>query len=537
MGNYRQWLPPAFALLIVTLVYFYRLDQPLLWDDEAETGIVARNVLRHGYPTAYDGRNVSFYDNGGGLNGNLVCKKIPWIQYYVGALSLLIFGNNTLGLRVLFAFSGVLAFFPIYAILRTRLRYPTLLTALILISPQVVLFQRSARYYPLLTLLYSVLVWHVSRNFKSSRNHFILAALIFILLFHIHSFAALCSALALVAFCFFFRREVLASYFFACAVGFVFWLIWYQLLGPSLPATELPISLIATHFSLWFKTVWTGLSKTIFVMDAVGCFPILLWTVLLAFMLIRGRHILRNLFRERLYAFVFLNILIQTVAGTAVFGYSYLRYGPHLLVFGLACLFMVLNAAIASGSLYLIVSIIAVAFNLLALTFWAKPPFLPVPVPASWLLPVYSEIVRPRENTWDLVVSRLKSEPQNAPGHDAGIISLPPWITEVEIFYLGDRYLIRPLLYQPSAECVQALHRVMNDRAFNRLFGKPEWILDFSNTLKPDYPGYSIATAIPSHQTRPDDGNRPELDDINDWHSFPQSAVISNVRLFRLQKK
>jgi len=535
-GNYRQWWRPAFALLLISLVYFYRLDRPLLWEDEAETGIEARNVLHYGYPTAFDGRNISCFDNGGGLSRNLVVKKIPWIQYYVGALSLLIFGNNTLGLRILFALGGALSFFPIYAVLKSRLKYPATVTALTLLAPQIVLLQRNARYYSLLVLVYAVLIWHVSRNFKSARNHFISASLIFILLFHTHTFAAACSAFSLILFCLFFRRQVLPSYFLASGVGFASWFIWNQLLGPSLPASELPIALMTSSVRLWFSTVWPGISKTFYVMDAVSCFPMLLWLALLVFLLRRNRDTLRNLFREGLFGFVLLNILVQTVAGTAVFGYSYLRYGPHLLVFGLVCLFLLLNAAIVRGSLYLSVSIFAVAFNLLTLSFWAKPPFLPLPVPASWLFPVCSEIVKPREDAWDVVVARLEKESQNAPDNDTVIISLPPWIAEIQAFYVGDHYLIRPLLHTPATECLQAFRTVMKEQAFNRLFSNPEWVLDFPNTLHSDYPGYEVVANIPSYQLTPVDGNRPELDDINNWHAFPQSSVVTNVRLFRLRK-
>jgi hypothetical protein len=524
----------TFALLIIALVYFYRIDKPPLWGDEADTGVEARNILRCGYPAAYDGRNVSLFDNGTQLNGNLVCNKIPWIQYYLGALSLLIFGNNTPGLRILFAFSGVLSFFPIYAVLRSRLKYPAVLTVLTLVAPQVVLFQRNARYYPLLILFYAVLVWHVSGNFKSSRSRFISASLIFVLLFHTHPFAALCSAFSLIAFCLLFRREVLASYFFACGAGFASWFVWRQLLGPPLAETALPISLITTHFSQWLSTVWIGPLMTIVDMDAAGCFPILLWAGLLAFLLIRNRNALRNLFRERLYAFVFLNILIQTAAGTAVFGYSFLRYAPHLLVFGLVCLFMALNAAIVRRSLYLFVSIFAVAFNFLTPSFWAKP--VGRHVPASWLFPVYSEIFRPRENAWDPVISRLESESKNAPGRDLSLVSLPTWTQDIVIFYLGDRYLIHPVLRKPVAECVQALHKIMSEQAFNSLFAQPEWILDFRDVLKSVPAGYDLAVVIPSYQTRPDDANRPELYEPA-CHAFPQSAVVSHVRLFRLRKK
>jgi hypothetical protein len=537
MGNCRQWSRPAFALLLIALVYFHRIDRPLLWDDEAETGVVARNILRSGYPIASDGRNVTIYDGGAELNGSLVFKRIPWSQYYLGALSLLIFGNSTLGLRVLFALCGVLSFFPIYAILKSRLKYPATLTTLILLSPQIVLLQRNARYYPMLILLYAVLVWHLLRDFKSSRNHFISASLIFVLFFHTHPFAAMCSSLSVIAFCLLFRREVLVSYFFAFGIGFASWFIWYQLLGPTLAEPEFAFSLINSNFGIWFKLFCAGLWATIVDMDVVGCFPLILWMALLAALLRRNRNALRDLFQERLYAFVFLNILIQAVAAAALFGvessakYSMLRYQPHLLVFGLVATLMVLNAAIASKGLCLLISIFAVAFNFLTISFWTKP--LSRHVPASWLVPVYSEILRPRENAWDLALTRLENEAKKTSGRDIVMQSSPSWTREIAIFYLGDRFLIRPVLPKSAGECEQALRKIMGGPALNSLLGQPEWILNFQDASKTVPAGYDLAAVIPSYQTQPVDGSRPELT----HHAFPQSAVVNTVRLFRSQKK
>jgi len=378
------------------------------------------------------------------------------------------------------------------------------------------------------------------RDFKSPRNHFILASLIFVLFFNTHPIAAMCSALSLVMFCLFFRREVLVSYSCACGVGFASWFIWYQLLGPSLGELPLSISLIKTHFSLWFKMFCTGLWAAVADMDVVGCFPLLLWTALLAFLLMRGRNVLRNIFRERLYAFVFLNILIQAVAGSALLGfetsakYAPLRYEPHLLVFGLVASFMVLNAAIASKSLYLFAGMLAVASNFLTVSFWAKP--LSRTVPASWLVPVYSEIFRPRENAWDHVVSRLESESTNARGHDIVMASLPRWTQNIAIFYLGDRYLVRPILNEPADDCLQSLHRIMGEQAFDKLFGQPEWIVDAGDTLKTlkSVSGsYDLAESVPSYQANADDGARPELT----RHAFPGVAAVRYVRLYHLHKE
>src|SRR5260221_9055501 len=115
-----QWLRIWLVLRVIAVVYFYRLDKPPLWGDEADTGIFARNALHTGLPVAYDNRNVTMYNFGIQLNARDLWRTIPWIQYYVGAASLAIFGDTTAGLRILFALIGLTAFFPIWAVLRSR---------------------------------------------------------------------------------------------------------------------------------------------------------------------------------------------------------------------------------------------------------------------------------------------------------------------------------------------------------------------------------------------------------------------------------
>jgi hypothetical protein len=531
-GPFPRRLRLALALGIIALTYFYRLDQPLLWEDEADTGVEARSVLLHGYPLAYDGRNVSVSQNGGQLNRDLVCNKIPWMQYYVGALSLLIFGNDTLGLRVLFVFCGLLTFFPIYEILKSRLRYPALVTTLILIAPQVVLFQRNARYYPLLILVYALLTWHVSLDFKSARTRFLLAVVIFILFFHIHSLAALCSATSLVLFCLLLRRNLLLCYACACAIGFASWLAWSLFLGPSLaPSLAFPF-LNPDQFDAWFQIFYSGMWATLIDADAVDCLPLLLWGALITYLLVRHRRVLQDLFREKLYAFILLNILIQALVSATLFGgdtaaeYSMLRYQPHLLVFELALTFVVLNAAVTNKNLYVLLAIGVMAFNTLTLSFWADPFARHVPV--SWFLPVYAEIIRPRSQPLEEVTSRLKTESEKTPTHDALLLPLPSWAQDIMIFYLGNRYTVRPIVQAPNDDCEQALRRVMGAPAFNRLLAPPDWIVDFGDDLKAAPVGYGPETVFASHELLPCDGTRPELT----RHTFPQSAVVANVALY-----
>jgi len=538
--NYIQWLRLLLALIVISFVYLYRLDRPLLWGDEADTGIEARNILRCGYPMAYDGRNVSVYENGSQLNRNLLCKKIPWVQYYLAAASLAVFGNNTAGLRCLFAIAGVIAFFPIYFFLKKRVKYPDIITALILLSPQTVLFQRNARYYSILILLYAFLLWHLSTDFKSRKIQFLTALLIFILFFHTHPFAAACCCFSLVLFCLLFRRKMLSVYLFSSCIGFLSWLLWYQSLGPSLSKSPLSFSLIISNFSAWLgpflADFFTGLLAAVIDLDAVDCLPILLWLALLTILLLKGRKTVLNIFKDPLPSFILLNILVQAVATAAVFGsetgykYSILRYMPHLVVAAMALSFFMLDSAVKIRGLYVPVCIFAAAFNLLTLSFWTKPYSRNVPV--SWLFPVYSEIFRPQNDIWDNVIAKLRSPSSDPADSYKTIVTLPDWTQEVTIFYLGDRYLVPPAMDASSAESKQRIREIIGETSFRRLGARPQWILDTLDFVKTTPAGYKIADIYPSHRARPDDGTRPELT----RHTFPQSAIVRNVKLYQLQK-
>ena len=212
--NYGRLSLILAALIIISFAYLYKLDRPLLWGDEADTGLFARNVLQFGYPIAYDGRNVPICSGESQVSRNLLVEKyIPWVQHYLAAISLKSFGNNTRGLRFIFAIIGVISFFPIYHILRRRrVKFPIILTLMILISPQVLFFQRNARYYSVLILLYGFLVWHIASAFRKSKLRFLITSLYFIVFFHTHPFAAFCCSISLLILCTIYRKKAFLWY-------------------------------------------------------------------------------------------------------------------------------------------------------------------------------------------------------------------------------------------------------------------------------------------------------------------------------------
>ncbi len=527
--NHASRLRLLLALAAVALAYFYRLDRPLLWPDEAETGILSRNILRCGYPTVFDGRNVSLFENGAETNHSLVRTVMPWSQFYLGASSLRLFGNHTAGLRILFALVGLLAFFPLYAVLKPRVKCPNLVTVLVLVAPQTVLFQRNARYYPILTLAYALLVWHLCASFKNPKVRWGVAALVMLLLFQAHSFAAACCAVSVVLFCALFRREALPVYLVAAAAGVVSWLAWARWVGPSV---ERMGWILTANFPSWCEQFARSLQFALVDFDVVGCVPLLFWSAMVVLLCRKGRRAWAEIMREPLVSFVGVSLLVQSVATAAVFGaetgsrYAILRYQPHLLVFALVAAFCALDRVIRRRSLFCLAAVVMVGCNLVTVSYWAG--FASRHVPVSWFLPVYSEILRPQTSALDAVIARLRTEAAGTAKPDTVMVALPYWVQDTMIFYLGDSYLVRPGREPRAPAFDEVLRTNLGAEHYRQLFGKPEWVLDTLRVIE-SIPGYTNAAAFPSYRDRPDDGVRPELT----RHTFLQRSVVANVILYR----
>ena len=406
--NHFSRLRPLVVVGLIAAVYLFRIDRPPLWCDEAETGIEARSILRCGLPVAYDGRNLSLYESGIQVNKNFVYKEVPWVQYGLGALSIAIFGDNAAGLRILFALVGVAAFFPIYAVLKKRVAHPDIVAAMALLAPQIVLFQRNARYFSILILIYSLLVWHLSSDVKNSKGRYAIAVLIFLFFFHTHPFVALCSSVSLLLYCLLFSRKSLLMYAISSIAGFVSWFVWHELLGPSLSDMGLLgsiLSLIRDNFGFYIQYVWQSFLLLLVDMDAANCLPLLFWALISGSLIYRAiyraRKAVANRISDPLPIFVFLNIVVQMVATSAILGHvqeygytnthlplSYLRFMPHLLVFAMLSGFIILESIIPDKRLCLLSCAIVIVFNPFTLSYWASPFARSVPV--SWAAPVYA---------------------------------------------------------------------------------------------------------------------------------------------------
>src|SRR5262245_39262825 len=152
MSGARIWGNSAAAglLLVAALLIFPSLDDRYLWDDEAETALLARNVLQFGVPVAWDGATLISQECGTDYDTNYLWRQTPWLPIYVTAGSFAVLGASTFTARLPFALLGLLSIPSMYLLgLRAfgdRLT-AVLAASSLLLSVPFLLHVRQGRYY------------------------------------------------------------------------------------------------------------------------------------------------------------------------------------------------------------------------------------------------------------------------------------------------------------------------------------------------------------------------------------------------------
>ncbi len=175
------------ALLLSGCLLFANLGNHYLWQDEAETAMVARNLLDSGYPSAWDGKNLVTQNAGLDSNEDFVWTWSPWLQFYVTAVSFKLFGEGTYAARLPFALMGLatVALFYSFASRFTQNKTLTRISTLLVVtSIPFLLHTRQARWYVLAVfatvwLLYAYL--KLREREKGATLHLVLSAT---MLFH-----------------------------------------------------------------------------------------------------------------------------------------------------------------------------------------------------------------------------------------------------------------------------------------------------------------------------------------------------------------
>lgn len=146
----------AGIVLVAAVLLVPRLDDRFLWQDEAETALLARNVLRFGVPIAWDGRDLVSQECGEDLDRNALWRQSPWLPIYAVAESFRLLGTTVLAARLPFVLFALLTL-PSVWLLGRRLfadaRVAPLATAALALSVPFLVYARQARYYSLVALV------------------------------------------------------------------------------------------------------------------------------------------------------------------------------------------------------------------------------------------------------------------------------------------------------------------------------------------------------------------------------------------------
>lgn len=487
------------GLVLVIALYQLHLGTPGLWGDEADTGNFARSVLRGGLPRALGGDNPLVYGDCVQLGEGFLSRRLPWVQYYLGAASTAVFGDHPAGLRRLFALLGALGALPLYALVRGRVAGAALAVPLCFLHPQVLLLCRQARYFPILVFLSAALLWLVlAAGALAPRRRLGGAILCALLLFHTHPLAALGVALGLGLHCATSQREGLRTVLLASGAG----LLSYALFALAIPA--LPTG-IPAHLDLLGSEPQRYLRKTLLAvlahlrdLDYVGAAPALAWPPVL----------LAAWRRDRLVGLVLALVTVHILLSAAAIGYegsaryAPLRYAAHLLPLLLLALYTALARLWPRLSLPLF--LLPLVLSATGLSYW-HPGAQRRPPPASFWPATYAEVLGGAADEWTTVSQAVRAAAPDRPGRPL-LFTVPEGNNDVLSYYLGDRLDLVPDVF-PGSACTARLVQALGVARWASLRRRPDLVLRFGAGPAP--PGFT-GRPVPFPRAQPD-GARPEL--------------------------
>jgi hypothetical protein len=173
----------------VAYLAFHNLDNTYFWDDEANTALFAKNFLKYGKLTAWDGKNLICYGNSAELNKDLNNVYMPPLQYLTVALSFKILGVSTWAGRFPFVVMGLLSLLLFFIFIKYKFKDNLYLQiyALLLFGFSIVFLLniRQCRYYSL-TLFFPITTYFLYQLCLSKKNiiYFLLFSLSCILFFY-----------------------------------------------------------------------------------------------------------------------------------------------------------------------------------------------------------------------------------------------------------------------------------------------------------------------------------------------------------------
>lgn len=187
--GWTERLIVAGLLIVASVLLLANLGNIYLWQDEAQTALIAKTILTHGVPVGYNGTNHFSQDFGAECGKNYLWLWHPWFPFYLIAGFFAAFGVSSFTARLPFALMGIgtviLTYYFGRALWGSR-RIAVLAAVLLLLCVPFLILARQCRYYsPAMLFSVAGLCSYVLmlRGRKGAPTAFVLSA---VLLFQTH---------------------------------------------------------------------------------------------------------------------------------------------------------------------------------------------------------------------------------------------------------------------------------------------------------------------------------------------------------------
>jgi len=501
----------------------WRLDNTVFWDDEAYTAIIAKNLLKFGRLTGWDGRNLLACRNGNLLDENLCSRDSP-LGYITAAASFWLFGISTWAGRFPFVLAGLGSLVLLALALREDFGRDSPLwiygIAVMGLSVSFLLNIRQCRYYSL-TMLFSVLTFIFYRRCLSTCRliHFGLLSLAAILLFYSNYLLCAVFLAALVLVCAIFHSSELRKD----------WLK-FSLAGSLFTLAVVPYSI---YYRIWYrpdlisKGIWyirkpTLVWRNFCDLNLLGIMP---WTAavgLLCFILYyywkQQKNIRMMLEWVVLIAGYVLFLALFSPQSTDIISMASLRYLASIMPFlaGATGMFLWFIHQKTKLGAFAVLALITMT-NLLNI--------MPKNWEFQWLLPAYvNEIHHDYPTAYSQAVQFLQKNAQQ----DDMVFVWPEHTNYPLMFYLGDKVKMCCLLDAKTTLPLTKIRELNAPLMIEENF--PDWIIFFGLSVeskeklgylsRPHIQGtqqvqfnYKLVKLLDVYAA---DNTRPELP----WHSF-----------------
>jgi len=235
----REWITALALTGLSAALLLPNLGNSFLWQDEAQTAVVARTILSEGVPRGTDGVNFFSQEQGREYGPNHLWKWHTWLSFYLTALSFLTLGETTTAARLPFALLGiatvVLAYFAGARFWRDR-RAALAGAGLLAVSVPFLILSRQCRYYAAASF-FSLLGLHAYVRLREGgrgATGWLFAAAV--LLFHTHYLYAATLLATLIVHAALLERARLPRVLWVAAATVLVdlpWIVWFADIRPG----------------------------------------------------------------------------------------------------------------------------------------------------------------------------------------------------------------------------------------------------------------------------------------------------------------